>query len=42
MIGTSYTAILGMMNEEVDWYIKQIDELRIEFKKDMGSVLVGR
>ena len=35
-ISSSYTAVLGMMNEEVDWYFKQIEDLRKEFKKELG------
>lgn len=34
---SSYTTVLGMMNEELDWYVKQIDELRMEYKTEMGT-----
>lgn len=26
-----------MMNEEVDWYLKQIDELRNEFSQELST-----
>ena len=29
-----------MMKEEVDWYFKQLDELRGEFAKEIGTGLV--
>ena len=33
----SYQSILGMMNEDLDWYFAQIAAMREEFREDLSG-----
>lgn len=37
-VKSSYQSILGMMNEDLDWFFTQITAMREEFKEDMSGV----